>query len=577
MRASTTDVSDVIVEVVNDDKTPFFFVSQTLRSIFGKAEDEANQLTNTVHRHGKARLGPYLPSVAKVLCDAVRRHADAAGHPLVARIPEDAGDTATPTHCNFCNRKLSEARQMYSGRDALVCDQCVLNCARELQSATPDKPHQYVYELLDWHYGGMPAAELVVTRRYFPWRMRVDLQRALDTVMSGYDATCHGLSTADAHIELTAPFLLTERDRYARKLSPLQYEEIDIGGLAPMRCLLHGLWLLRDGDLPLTVLLTRRPRDDQSGLSVSVTAPPGDAGRAFAERLFARLVEAIEAAASYRGKVLSLEAQTRYNGYAQGITVHHLPPVLRDAVILPEETRQLLERNIVNFAASRRRLIALGQSGKKGLLFHGPPGTGKTHTVRWLAGSLPDHTMLLVTASEIWEIGEYFALARLLQPAVLVIEDADLIARERGHGGPHAETALNLLLNEMDGLKPDAELFVILTTNRPDVLEAALAQRPGRIDQAIAFPLPDLDNRRTLVRLYRAGLDVPDELAEALAQRTDGVSAAFIKELMRRIAQCVIERDDPAAAGVTAPDVDRALGELLLGREGIGKRLLGPA
>src|ERR1039458_8240254 len=75
-------------------------------------------------------------------------------------------------------------------------------------------------------------------------------------------------------------------------------------------------------------------------------------------------------------------------------------------------------------------------------------------------------------------------LARLLQPTMVVIEDVDLIARDRNQMGPCEEPLLNGLLNEMDGLKEDADILFILTTNRPEQLESALASRPGRIDQA---------------------------------------------------------------------------------------------
>jgi hypothetical protein len=79
----------------------------------------------------------------------------------------------------------------------------------------------------------------------------------------------------------------------------------------------------------------------------------------------------------------------------------------------------------------------------------------------------------------------YMELARLLQPAMVVIEDVDLIARDRGEmGGPCEEALLNKLLNEMDGLREDADILFVLTTNRPQELESALAGRPGRIDQA---------------------------------------------------------------------------------------------
>jgi ATP-dependent 26S proteasome regulatory subunit len=79
---------------------------------------------------------------------------------------------------------------------------------------------------------------------------------------------------------------------------------------------------------------------------------------------------------------------------------------------------------------------------------------------------------------------------------------------------------LNKLLNEMDGLREDADVIVILTTNRPDQLEPALASRPGRIDQAIEFPLPDEDGRAKLVRLYARNLEVPFPLVDVIVRRT---------------------------------------------------------
>ena len=103
-------------------------------------------------------------------------------------------------------------------------------------------------------------------------------------------------------------------------------------------------------------------------------------------------------------------------------------------------------------------------------------------------------------------------LARLLQPAMVVIEDVDLIASDRDDMGPCEESMLNGLLNEMDGLKEDADILFVLTTNRPEQLEGALAGRPGRIDQAIEVPLPDDLGRKKLVQLYGKGLRIDDAI-----------------------------------------------------------------
>ena len=116
---------------------------------------------------------------------------------------------------------------------------------------------------------------------------------------------------------------------------------------------------------------------------------------------------------------------------------------------------------------------------------------------------------------------------------------------------------LNRLLNELDGLRERADVFFILTTNRPDTLEPALASRPGRIDQAIEFPLPDERLRRRLITLYARTLAVPPGLVDDLARRTDGASPAFIKEFLRRIAQHHL--DSEATGDVTAATADAAL------------------
>src|SRR6185312_15262049 len=161
-----------------------------------------------------------------------------------------------------------------------------------------------------------------------------------------------------------------------------------------------------------------------------------------------------------------------------------------------------------------------GQATKKGLLFYGPPGTGKTHTIHYLAGALKGHTTLLVSAEQVGLLGEYMTLARLLQPSVVVLEDVDLIARDRGSiSSACEEVLLNKLLNEMDGLKEEADILFILTTNRPEALEAALASRPGRIDQAIEFPLPDEEGREKLVRLYARGMEVPEAVLRTSVKR----------------------------------------------------------
>jgi ATP-dependent 26S proteasome regulatory subunit len=137
---------------------------------------------------------------------------------------------------------------------------------------------------------------------------------------------------------------------------------------------------------------------------------------------------------------------------------------------------------------------------------------------------------------------------------------------------PCEESLLNRLLNEMDGLREDAMVLFILTTNRPDQLEEALTSRPGRIDQAIEFGLPDEEGRRKLLRLYSGGLHLSEQLINYLVQKTKGGSGAFIKELMRRSAQFLFESGDKDLAD---RHVESALDEMLFSGGTLNAKLLG--
>ena len=158
---------------------------------------------------------------------------------------------------------------------------------------------------------------------------------------------------------------------------------------------------------------------------------------------------------------------------------------------------------------------------------------------------------------------------------MVVIEDVDLIARQRESMSGCEEPLLNRLLNEMDGLKQDADILFVLTTNRPQQLEGALAGRPGRIDQAFEVPLPDEAGRRKLVRLYGKGLPLDDTIVTEAARRSEGTSCAFIKELMRRLAQASLARD--GGNSVTSADIDEALDDMLFSGGRLNARLLGGA
>lgn len=436
---------------------------------------------------------------------------------------------------------------------------------------------QLVETLLGTHFPGEALHDLVSSSRTFPVTARVDLQLALEGLLpDGADSRLFGVHRQYDHSTLAFASLIGNVHDPAL-IAPMQYEEIDIGETLPARCLRQGLWLSREGGAPFALLLSPASHyGNSNGIHLEIAVLPGEKGAELSRNLFQRLEERVRSTASYRGKVISLEAADRYTGRAGPLRVHKLRSVRREDVILPEKTLRLLDRNVRGFIERRRELASLGLPVKKGLLFYGPPGTGKTHTIHYLASQLPDHTTLLVTSEQVAYLDHYFQLARFLEPAMIVIEDVDLIARQREQMyGPCDESLLNKLLNEMDGLREDAAILFVLTTNRPEQLEAALASRPGRVDQAIEFPLPDEAGRRQLARLYACGLSLTDEMVDAVARKTRNASAAFIKELMRRLAQASIVSN--GGGEVTTSDLDGAVSEMLFDGGRLNAKLLGGA
>jgi ATP-dependent 26S proteasome regulatory subunit len=183
---------------------------------------------------------------------------------------------------------------------------------------------------------------------------------------------------------------------------------------------------------------------------------------------------------------------------------------------------------------------------------------------------MPGRTTVLLTGRGLELIGPAVTIACELTPATVVLEDIDLVAAERtmpfGDNGVLFE-----LLNHMEGLADDGDLLFLLTTNRADLIEPALAMRPGRVDLALEIPLPDEAARAQLVRLYARDVPLDDGTERDLVARTDGLSGAFITELMRQAAL----RSSLEHRSATSADATAALTELLEERSTLTRRLLG--
>lgn len=435
---------------------------------------------------------------------------------------------------------------------------------------------QFVWQTLVSHFGPERVNGIASSRRRFASHLLPDLQAAIVAEVAPFDAALLGFHQPYDHEAPTMSGLLLRDGHSVVAIAPLQYQDLDVGEEEPFAALKDGLWLFRVQDVPVAILLSRYNDffSNSQLTQVEIAYVPGDASSAFARDFLQRVQAAGEVSRLYRGKVLSFEAGSDYSGMRAEMLVHKLPKVARDDVILAEEAMARLDQHVFEFDRHRAALKGLGQSTRKGILLYGPPGTGKTHVIRYISSTLADHTTVLITAEQVRNLTRYMTLARTLQPSIVVLEDVDLVGRSRDSmNSPNTEVLLNRLLNEMDGLRADADILFILTTNRPEDIEEALASRPGRVDEAIELPLPDAACRQRLMALYGRALTFEDGAEADAVALSEGVSAAFMKEMVRRLAQRALARD--GSAQVRRDDVAAVFGDATSRPSRLNRRIVG--
>ncbi|QDQ13771.1 AAA family ATPase [Streptomyces spectabilis] len=424
------------------------------------------------------------------------------------------------------------------------------------------------------HLGTEPGQAPVVKAAYAPYdhpNVHLALERWFAADSRSYELI--GMTGADQRGHYTLSEIVESASRYDRfVIGAVDYAHLPVSPDAELACVSFGFYLgaerTEDGREERYVVLLRGPSDDYGNNKVQLEVLAED--RDTAKRLLGGVDALIREHNILRGQVLSFEGGDFSDGLGP-FRFHRRPDLDRAGIVLPDGLLDRVERHVVGVARQRERLRAAGQHLRRGLLLYGPPGTGKTHTIRYLLSGMPDFTVVLLSGVTIGAIGPACALARMLQPALVVLEDCDLVAEARDYSDGE-QPLLFQVLNEMDGLGDDADVAFLLTTNRADLLEPALVQRPGRVDLAVEIPLPDTDGRRRLLALYGGGLGLDDDLADEVVERTEGTTASFTKELVRRAVLIAAERD---AARTEADDVRAALDELLSDRDLLTRRLLG--
>ncbi|PZF81541.1 AAA family ATPase [Jiangella anatolica] len=349
-------------------------------------------------------------------------------------------------------------------------------------------------------------------------------------------------------------------------VGPVDYARVPTGPDTNRQVISFGLQLLTYDGVPLVVL--QRDAQPQFGRELpglEVLAAADAVVPAFLDELRRLMAER----SVLRGQVVAF-APAVFGASNGSVTFLRRPTLTAADVILPDGVLARVERHLTGVARHRDALTAAGQHLKRGILLFGPPGTGKTHTVRYLMAVSPGTTVIVLSGQSLRLVQTAAETARALEPAVVVLEDCDLIAEDRTlSAGP--QPLLFEALDALDGLADDADVAFVLTTNRADLLEPALAQRPGRVDLAAEIPLPDAEARRRLNRLYARGLPFSPAALDEAAERAEGTTASFAKELMRRAVLAAADAGHPPADA----DLASALDEMLADSDLLTRSLFG--
>ncbi len=268
-----------------------------------------------------------------------------------------------------------------------------------------------------------------------------------------------------------------------------------------------------------------------------------------------------------------LAAMRRVGASVARSVVRELPPASWSDIgglePVKARLRQAVEWPITRAAAFKR----LGILPPRGVLLHGPPGCAKTTLAR-AAATASGATFIPLQGASLYsmyvgegeaELRDAFRRARLAAPAIVFIDELDMLVGKRGAGAGGTGTddasarLLSTFLNEMDGLEAAGAVTVLATTNRPEAVDIALL-RPGRFDVTLYVPPPDVEGRLEALKVHTRGMALGGDVdLERVAEATERYTGAELAAVCREAAMAALREDVVGAVAVAGRHFDAAV------------------
>ncbi len=195
-----------------------------------------------------------------------------------------------------------------------------------------------------------------------------------------------------------------------------------------------------------------------------------------------------------------------------------------DSLILSDDLKENIKNSVFSFFDAKAEFKKFNMAYRRGLLFVGPPGNGKTLASRIISSLVPFHIYILPITADIADndIKNAFNIASEYSPSVLIIEDIDKLTRNN-------KVSMSYFLNILDGIFPTEGVLLIGTSNEPEKLDPALLFRPSRFDEVFYFPLPGFSERKKMIQNKSLGLFSESAIEEA-ARNSEGFTMAYVQE-----------------------------------------------